>query len=267
MPSEPAQDAAAGLVQSVDRALVILELMAEAGGAMGITDLAAQLEVHKSTASRLMATLEAHDLVEQLAERGKYRLGFGLMHLAGAANLSLDLIDVARPAMRQLVDAVGETANLAVLSEDAAFYVDQLVGKYALQAHSWVGQRIPLHATSNGKVLLAYSPQTLTESLIARGLTGYAPSTITDGDALRRDLEVVRERGWALADDELEQGLTAVAAPIFDQANEVVGSLSVSGPTFRIASKIDELATAAVHAARITSSRLGHRGTKGPGTE
>ena len=143
----------ASSVQSVDRALTILETLARSGEA-GVTDLAAALEVHKSTAFRLVATLESHGLVEQIDGRGKYRLGIGLLRLAGATTARLDVVQEARPISRKLAADTGETVNVAVLADRSALYLDQVAGSSALQSHNWVGQHIPLHATANGKVLL-----------------------------------------------------------------------------------------------------------------
>ena len=123
---------------------------------MGVTDIAIEIGVHKSTAFRLVAALEARDLVEQNSERGKYRLGVGILRLAGATTARLDLIQENRPVCRRLAVVTGETVNVAVLSDGAALYLDQVAGASALQLHNWVGQRVPLHATSNGKVLLAH---------------------------------------------------------------------------------------------------------------
>src|SRR5690242_1078120 len=141
-------------VQSVDRALSILEALARAGES-GVTELAGSLGVHKSTAFRLVATLEAHGLVEQVDGRGKYRLGVGLLRLAGATTARLDVVQEARPISRKLAADTGETVNVAVLADRSALYLDQVAGQSALQSHNWVGQHIPLHATSNGKVLLS----------------------------------------------------------------------------------------------------------------
>jgi DNA-binding IclR family transcriptional regulator len=220
-------------VQSVDRAIRILTLLA-GNGALGVTDVAEQLEVHKSTAFRLLATLEAHDLVEQNGDRGKYRLGMGVLRLAGATTVRLDLVQQSRPACRALAEAVDATVNITVLSGREALYLDQVAGTSALQLHNWVGQRIPLHATSNGKVLLAHGPTTLLEAVLSDGLHRLAPNTVTDPEVLREELEAVRRLGYAQAVDELEVGLTAVAAPVRGAAGDVVASVSASGPTFRM---------------------------------
>jgi DNA-binding IclR family transcriptional regulator len=213
-------------VQSVDRALGILEVLARVGEA-GVTEIAAELGVHKSTAFRLVATLEGHRLVEQTADRGRYRLGVGILRLAGATAARLDLVQEARPVCRQLAADTGETVNIAVLSESSALYLDQVAGSSALQPHNWVGQRIPLHATSNGKVLLSGLPDSEVLALVGK-LPSYTPRTITTRTRLREELDRVREQGFALAVDELEVGLTAVAAPVRNAHGDVVASMSVS---------------------------------------
>jgi DNA-binding IclR family transcriptional regulator len=245
-----------GGVQSVDRALTILEVLARVGDA-GVTEIAAELDVHKSTAFRLVATLEAHRLVEQSGDRGKYRLGVGVLRLAGATTARLDLVQEARPVCRQLAADTGETVNVAVLSESSALYLDQVAGSSALQPHNWVGQHIPLHATSNGKVLLSGLDQDEVDGLL-RKLAPYTPRTITRRTALREELERVREQGYAVAVDELEIGLAAVAAPVRNAHDDVIASMSVSGPTFRLTEdRLEGVTRLVVAAATEVSHRLG----------
>ncbi len=245
-----------GGVQSVDRAVTILEVLAR-HGEMGVTEVAGELGVHKSTAFRLMSTLEGRGLVEQTADRGKYQLGVGLLRLAGATTARLDVVQEARPICKALAAATGETVNVAVLSESSAFYLDQIAGSSALQPHNWVGQHIPLHATSNGKVLLSGLPVERLDEVL-HGLPAYTGLTITKRSALRKELDTVREQGYAVAVDELEVGLTAVAAPIRNAHGDVIASLSVSGPTFRLgADKLDEVVPQLQQAAEEVSHRLG----------
>ncbi|MGH3345519.1 MAG: IclR family transcriptional regulator [Nocardioides sp.] len=250
------REAAPGGVQSVDRALTILEVLARVGEA-GVTEIAAELDVHKSTAFRLVATLEQHRLVEQAGDRGKYRLGVGVLRLAGATTARLDLVQEARPVCRQLAADTGETVNIAVLSERSALYLDQVAGSSALQPHNWVGQHIPLHATSNGKVLLSGLDRPRLDAILG-SLPTYTSHTITKKAALRGELDRVREQGYAVAVDELEVGLTAVAAPIRNSHGDVVASMSVSGPTFRLsADRVDGVSRQLVEAAEEVSHRLG----------
>ncbi|MDX6297476.1 MAG: hypothetical protein QOI51_1333 [Nocardioidaceae bacterium] len=250
--------ATASTVQSVDRAITILEILARSGEA-GVTELAAELGVHKSTAFRLVNALEQRSLVEQQHGRGKYRLGMGILRLAGATTSRLDLVQESHGVTRLLAQQVGETVNLAVLSEGAALYMDQVAGSSALQAHNWVGQRIPLHATSNGKVLLSgLDPAAMAGE--AGELRRFTANTITSIQALVRELEEVRARGYAIAIDELEIGLTAVAAPIHNSHGDTIASMSVSGPTFRIdARRLPQLAHSVMRAAEDVSFRLGWR--------
>jgi len=243
-------------VQSVDRALRILEILARSGES-GVTEIATALEVHKSTAFRLVATLEQHGLVEQVEGRGKYRLGVGLLRLAGATTARLDVVREARPLCKQLAAATGETVNLATLSGNSALYLDQVAGPSALQPHNWVGQHIPLHATSNGKVLMAWMPDADLRELLGR-LPAYTKLTITSKSKLRKELEHVRECGYAVAVDELEIGLTAIAAPVRNAHGDVICSMSLSGPTFRLPpERVAEVVPLMVEAAEELSHRLG----------
>ncbi|MGH3470817.1 MAG: IclR family transcriptional regulator [Nocardioidaceae bacterium] len=246
-------------VQSVDRAVMILEILARSGE-VGVTELAKELGVHKSTAFRLVAALERRDLVEQYEGRGKYRLGIGILRLAGATTSRLDLVQESRGIAKQLAQTSGETVNIAVLSDGAALYMDQVAGSSALQPHNWVGQRIPLHATSNGKVLLSGLDDAEVERQVPT-LRSYTANTITTSASLIRELEEVRRRGYAMAIDELEIGLTAVAAPIRNAHGDVLASMSVSGPTFRLdARTVSQLSDLVMSSADDVSRRLGWRG-------
>jgi IclR family transcriptional regulator, acetate operon repressor len=246
-----------GTVQSVDRAVTILELLAVHGTA-GVTQLARTLGVHKSTASRLVAALERRQLVEQIEERGHYRLGVGVLKLAAATNARLDLAQAARTVCRRLASETGETVNLVVLSGGAALYVDQVDGASSLSSYNWVGQHIPIHATSNGKVLASERDGPELTRLLGE-LVAFTPSTITDRAVLDAQLAGVRAKGYAFAADELDIGLTAVAAPVRDAHGEIVASVSVSGPSFRFAeARVDEIVPLLRTAAGEISGRIAH---------
>ncbi len=248
-----------GTVQSVDRAVSVLEILAHAGEA-GVTEIAVELGVHKSTAFRLVSALEQRGLVEQHADRGKYRLGVGLLRLAAATTARLDLVQESRALCRALALETGETVNVTVLSDDAALYVDQIAGSSALQPHNWVGQRIPLHATSNGKVLLSAMSDTEAARVVGRKPRTFTERTVASSVELVNQLAAVRASGYAVAVDELEVGLTAVAAPVRNAHGDVVASLSVSGPSFRLeGDRLAAATTATVAAAAELSRRLGWR--------
>jgi DNA-binding IclR family transcriptional regulator len=252
----------AGPVQSVDRAVAILEILARDGEA-GVTEVARELDVHKSTASRLLAALDRRELVTQDAARGKFRLGVGVVRLAGAAGRGLDLVQESRPVCRALAKEVGETINLAILSGRDALYLDQVAGPAALSPHNWAGKRIPLHATSDGKVLLAYLPEAELAGCLTPPLRRFTDRTITSLAEFPRLLAEVRRRGFATAVEELEAGLTAIAAPVRNAGGDVVASISASGPSFRIpADRIGGLAESVRRAAVEASRRLGWTGSE-----
>lgn len=251
-------------VQSVDRALRILAFLASTGEA-GVTEMAADLDVHKSTAFRLVSTLEAHDLVEQTEDRGKYRLGVGLLRLAGATASRLDLVQESRATTRDLASVTGETVNIAVISDGRALYIDQAVGSSTLQPHQWVGMHVPLHATSNGKILMSELTEDRLRALLQR-LESFTDRTLTDSRALRADLILCSERGYAIAVDELEEGLTAAAVPIRNASGDIVASLSISGATFRIAPRLNEILPRLIAAGQEISARMGHVGGVGAGS-
>ena len=248
----------AALVQSVDRALSVLEILAVRGDA-GVTEIAAELGVHKSTAFRLVAVLEGRGFVEQLADRGKYRLGFGIVRLAGATAAQLDLTQEGRRICEVLADDVGETVNVAILDSTRAVNISQVRGRATVSTHNWVGRGTPLHATSSGKVLLAHAPDAVRKAVLSGVLERYTDATITDADVLQEQLEEVAARGWGVTVEELEVGLNAVAAPVRDADGQVIAAVSVSGPSFRMTpgSLGDLVAPLVVEAADTLSRRLG----------
>lgn len=252
-------ETSSGSVQSVDRAVTILEVIARVG-LVGVTDIAAELGVHKSTASRIVATLEARGLVEQDHRRGKYRLGLGILRLAGATTARLDIVQEARPIAKLLAEQTGETVNIAVLSDGAALYLDQVSASASVQSHNWVGQRIPLHATSNGKVLLSGLSEAGIRTALGSKLPTYTPHTVTSLPRLLTEIAEVAEQGSSVVSDELEVGLTAVSAPIRNAHGDIIASISASGPGFRFTDALVESARKLlVKAAADISARLGWR--------
>lgn len=220
-------------VQSVDRALQILEILAQEGE-VGVTDIATTLNIHKSTASRLLAALLSRNLVEQLSDRGKYRLGIGLVRLAGTVSSNLDSVSGSREITRALADQYGETVNIAVLNENRVLYVDQVAGSHIMTMRSWLGQVVPVHCTATGKVLVAWLPEKTRKSVLPSKFEKLASRTITSITHFEKELATVRERGYAIADEEMEDGFTAVAAPIRNSHQEVIAAIVISGPTNRM---------------------------------
>lgn len=232
-PGADLDEAQQGGVQSVDRAVTVLQILAREGG-MGASSIAEELGIHKSTASRLLGALSARGMVQQNHERGKYELGFGILRLAASIPGRLSLVHEARPSLEKLAAAYQETVNLAVLRSVYAINVDQAMGPSTLATHDWIGNLTPLHATSSGKVLLAgLSSDERRRILDAAGLPERTFHTVTSRRKLEEQLLQVARDGIAVVREELEIGLVAVAVPVFDHTGTVVGAVSISGPAFR----------------------------------
>ncbi|GAA1200807.1 IclR family transcriptional regulator [Pseudonocardia alaniniphila] len=242
----------------MDRAISVLEILARLGEA-GVSEVAAEIEVHKSTAFRLLGALEGHGLVEQATDRGKYRLGFGLIPLAGAVSDRLEVTRQGRPVYEQLAADLGETINIAVLQSHWVVNIDQAMGPSTVATHNWIGRLTPLHCTSSGKVLLAHlDPERRAELLAEAGMEAVTPNTITSLSMLDAELAQVRETGLAVAIEEYEIGLNAAAAPVCDRAGQVIAALTVSGPAYRMdTTRLKELATPLRAAASEMSRRMG----------
>jgi DNA-binding IclR family transcriptional regulator len=248
-----------GGVQSVDRAVSVLEILARRGGA-GVSEVAADIGVHKSTAFRLLSALEDRGLVEQATDRGKYQLGFGILRLASAVPGRLDLVRQGRPVLDELAASFGETVNLAVIRSHYAVNLDQAHGSAAVAAQNWTGQLTPLHATSSGKVLLAHqAPGARKQLLDAAGLARYTPHTVTTRKALDIELAQVLADGYGATFEEYEEGLNAVAAPVHDHTGTVIAAVSVSGPAYRLdKSRIAELVDDLKSGVQQLSARMGY---------
>ena len=220
--------AAAATYQSAERALALLSSFDESRTEIGVTEMAESLGVHKSTASRLAAALERAGFLARSGRR--YRLGAELIRLGTLAAGSFDVVARMHAAMEKLAARTGETVNLAVPSGDGILNVAEIPSSYILSCSAgWTGRRTKPHAVANGKVLLAYgalSPPTVLER--------YTPQTITSPGKLASELAHVRRDGYATAVAELEEGLIAVAAPVFDPSGACIAALSITGPEYRM---------------------------------
>ncbi|WP_190813338.1 IclR family transcriptional regulator [Saccharopolyspora pogona] len=209
--------------QAVDRALSMLVLLAQRGPA-GVTELARELGVHKSTASRLMTALEKHRFVERIGPRGRYRLGFGIVRLAGATAAKLDIAGESRPICARLASELRGTVSLSVFEGGGATAVVQEPST----ERNWIGLRVPLHATASGKVLLASFGFEEIDDALKQPLRRFTAHTVTSRGALLADLNRVRDRGWAAASGEFEPDLHTVAVPVRGPGGRIAGALSVS---------------------------------------
>ena len=249
-------------VRSVERAIAILDLLAQGDWQSG-ADVARELRVHRSTALRLLGTLERHGLVERDLRTAKYRLGRRLPQLASVVTGEFDLRYVARPVCESLASALGETVTLDVLAGDVIVPIEQATASTSMVSVNWLGRRTPIHCTASGKVILAFAPQAVRQRLLAHPLERSTARTITDRAEMERQLDSAREAGVARTFEELELGLAAIAAPVFGAEGEVVAALDVSGPSHRlVAEDRPELVRLTREAAADLSRRLGFRGRR-----
>jgi IclR family acetate operon transcriptional repressor len=255
--SNEARDANA--IRSVDRAVAILDLLAENGWRAG-AEVARDLGVHRSTALRLLGTLERHALVERDPRTAKYRLGRRLPQLARVVTGELDLRQVARPVCAALAASTGETVTLDVLDGDEIVPIEQSTGSTALMSVNWLGRRTPVHCTASGKVILAFAADPVRQRLLARPLEPLTPRSIVDVSELEKQLAAARIAGYARTFEELEMGLDAIAAPVYSADGEVVAAIDVSGPAHRLQAggRLD-FVTLTKEAAADVSRRLGFR--------
>ncbi|MGH1555195.1 IclR family transcriptional regulator [Streptomyces sp. L7] len=173
-------------------------------------------------------------LVEQDTERGRYCIGYTMVELAAGASKVNDLSLLSRPVCQELAAAVGDTVNVAIHDGHDVITIDQAIGAAAIKSVDWVGRRAPLHATAAGKLFLAHMTPDQVAEVFARGAEKYTPHTIVDPAILAAALETIRERGYATTSEEHEIGLAAIAAPIRALDGQVIGAVTLSGPTFRI---------------------------------
>lgn len=249
----------AGLIRSVDRAVAILDLLARDGWRAG-AEVARDLGVHRSTALRLLGTLERHNMVERDPRTAKYRLGRRLPQLASVVTGEFDLRYMARPVCERLAEAVGETVTLDVLDADEIVPIEQAAGSTSVVSVNWLGRRTPIHCTASGKVILAFAPPALRHRLLARPLERRTPNTIVDRAELEKQLDAALEAGFARTYQELEVGLDAIAAPVHSADGGVVAAIDVSGPAHRLVdSDHPELVDLTREAAADLSRRLGFR--------
>jgi IclR family acetate operon transcriptional repressor len=246
--------------QSIDRAAQLLVQVLESSQPPTVGALANAAALPKSTTSRLIRALERQGLVERDGARGSVRPGPVLVRFARGTVGNADLVASAADTLHLISETCGETVNLAVPGPRCVEHLAQRDSRHFIGGTNWVGRAAPLHCTANGKVLVAFGAAELPAGRLER----LTPQTIVDPAALDVELAAVRARGYATTLEELEPGLVAVAAPVFDPAGRnAVAALSVSGPTIRLTpARLDELGALLIEHAAELSTRLGHHDAK-----
>lgn len=247
-------------IQVLDRSLGILDALAEVNESLGPAELVRRLSLHKSTIHRLLAVLEQHGFVRKDPKEGKYSLGMKLFELGSRAVEGLDLRGRSEPILRRLVEVTRETAHVCILDGTDMVSVANVQGPWAMRSPSTVGRRTPVYCTSVGKAVIAFLPNAALDDLVERlTFTPHTRRTITTPAALRAELVRVRERGFAIDDEEIEKGLRCVGAPIRDHTGCAVAAISIAGPAFRLVDqRLPGIARAVTSAARGLSREMGY---------
>ncbi len=247
-----------GVVQSVDRALLILELLSDYENGISISNISDQLDLHKSTIHRLLLTLNHKGYVEKTSEN-KYKLTLKLFELGNRIIEKLYIAVVARPYLQELTKETGEVSHLVLREDTEVVYIDKVEPNNRIRMFSRVGARNPIYCTSVGKAIMAY----LTEEEFNRiwsetNIVKVTENTITYYEEMRKTLKEIRAKGYAMDEEENERGIRCIGAPLFNYRKEVIGAISVSGPTFRVTEeKIEDFKISILKYGEMISRELG----------
>jgi DNA-binding IclR family transcriptional regulator len=248
-------------VQVLDRALAILEILSTQGPDLSLGEVSDKLDLHKSTAHRLIMVLERHKFIERNSASGRYRLGLKLFELGTKAVAQLDLRERARPFLERLVLETSETVHLCILDDSEVVYLDKVEPERSVRMATSIGRRNPMHCTAVGKAIMAYLPVAEVEAIIRRhGMKAMTANTITNFLELKKELSTIRQRGYSIDDEEIEEGVRCVGCVVRNFSGEPLAAISASGPAFRVTQgKIAGLAIPVMAAAHGLSSELGFK--------
>ena len=248
-------------IRAVSHSLALVDALAATDHGRGVTELSEELQLAKSTVYRLLQTLVSHGYVVQDPSSGRYQLGLKFLELGTLVSNRLSILMIARPHLQRLMETTNETVHLGLLEGHEVVYADKIECSQTIRMYSRVGRRSPLHCTALGKALLAFQTEAVLRDVLRAGLDRRTPRTITTTRALRAELQQVREKGYASDDEEFEQGLRCLAAPVQDHTESVVASVGIAGPAVRLdPGRLPELVKLVIEAAASVSAALGSKG-------
>lgn len=253
-------------IKVVKLALVLLEALANSEAGLGVREGARLLDMSANSAFRLFRTLESAGYVRKDPSTKKYSLTLKMFQLGNAAFHGTDLREIAHPTIQQLSARFQETVSLAVLEGSEILFIGRVESPRSLRAVYPVGSRLYAHCNALGKSMLAFLPCEQIDWIIESGLVALTEHTITDGEKLRRELELTRQRGYAVDDEEGVEGVVGVGAPVFDSLGCVVAALAIGAPRQRLCDPdlIKEIGVMLVEAGYELSGRLGYTGPRPP---
>lgn len=245
-------------MQTADKALSILQLYNVDRQWLGVTDISTALFLNKTTVHHLLGSLIASGLIEQSEETRRYRLGLGVVKLAGIKLAQLDLVKVATPTIKALMQETGETVVLSVLYEWQTLYLAKVDSPHPVRVASYVGGRGPLHCSADGKVLLAFQSEAVRDEYLSRPLHPYTENTIVNPGRMKRELQQVRKRGYAIDSQEYISHLTAIAAAVRAGSGDVVATIGIVVPTTRMSeAQQQRVLSSVVRSANELSAHMG----------
>jgi DNA-binding IclR family transcriptional regulator len=245
----------------LDRAFAILDALASAAHDASLSELAETVKLHKSTVHRLLMILEGYRVVQRDPQTGRYQLGLRLFELGSLAVGNFNVRERARAHLERLVYEVDETVHLCVLDAGEVLYIDKIEPSRSVRMASRVGRRNPAHCTAVGKAMLAWLPEKEVDNILRHhGLPRMTPNTIMTPAELKSELERVRQRGYAIDNEEVEEGVRCLGAAVLDHTGRPIAALSVSAPAFRLPTeKLAAVAASVCLAARLLSEESGYR--------
>ena len=248
-------------IQSVARALAILNVLAEARTELALHEIAERMGLAKSTVHGLISTLKDFGYIEQCAFTYKYKLGLRLFEVGSIVALGWDVRTVAAPYIQKLLEEMRETVHLVILDKHEVLYIDKRETMESLRIASQVGMRLPAHCTGVGKTIMAYLDHKESQEIIRKkGLPRFTCNTITDPLTLEAELGRIREQGYAVDNQEIMDSLKCVAAPIRNQSGKVISAISISGPISRMqGERFQKAIDLVVRTGNTISEKLGYR--------
>lgn len=247
-------------VQSLDRTLDIIELLCTEKEGLGVTEIGLRLGLHKSTVHRLINTLEKRGYIEKASRTNIYKLGLKFIEVGSLFLNKLELKTEAFPYLRKLAQRTGQTVHLAILSDREAIYIDKVDVLNSIRMYSQIGRRVPLHCTAIGKILISgMEGQELYEFIGRIKLSRSTSRSILNREDLLKELAVIRQRGWALDNEEHEEGIRCIAAPVLDYTGKIIAAVSISGhKDIILMDRDEETACYVMETAREISVRMGY---------
>lgn len=249
------------LVQSVDRTLTLLEVLSDYSDGLGITEISDLVGLHKSTVHRLISTLIYKGYVVQDKESNKYKITFKLFELGSKKVDKLDLLKISKPYTKMLMESINEVVHLIIREEADIVYIDKVEANNTISMKSRIGNRAPMYCTATGKAMLAFLPKDeILKVWHSSKIAKLTENTITDFITFKKELQAIRENGYAIDNEENEIGVKCVGAPIFNMSGDVVAAISVTGPVTRITDdKIDFISKEVIQCTKLISKDMGYK--------